>query len=103
MSPTNPSLCPKFESCCAPICPMDADWRKRSHRKGERVCLYLREASKNGGTLENHGYLPKVMRELITKVYPEIVSRHGAVRLALERAARQGSKVQTISRLRTDQ
>lgn len=100
MMPTSPNTCPKFESCSAPICPMDIDWQLRNHRKGERVCLYLREASKSGGKLENMGYLPEAMPERITQVYPEIVTRHGAIRLALQRAARQGSKVQTIARLR---
>lgn len=103
MLPINPNQCPKFASCSAPICPLDADWRKRSHRKGERVCLYLREASKNGGTLENTGYLPEALNEKISQAYPEIVTRHGAIRFALDRAAQQGSKAQRIARLRGEQ
>lgn len=32
--------CPKFNSCSAPICPLDKDWKSRV--KGGDICPYLR-------------------------------------------------------------
>jgi hypothetical protein len=41
-----PEICPRFEACSAPICPLDNEWRKRRMLKRERTCHYLREVSK---------------------------------------------------------
>ena len=43
--------CPRFDRCSAPICPLDADWRHRAHLTGEPICVFLREAAKQGGKL----------------------------------------------------
>lgn len=40
-----PEDCPRFSGCSANICPMDADWRKRSP-EGSPTCLYLLESVK---------------------------------------------------------
>jgi len=40
--------CPKFPTCSANICPLDPEWRKRTHLNGERVCMLLCEAAKPG-------------------------------------------------------
>jgi len=37
----SPDTCPKFDSCSAPICPLDPDWNKRVMLRDERVCFYL--------------------------------------------------------------
>ena len=42
--------CPKWHGCNAPICPLDLEMLERAHQNGERVCLYLREYAKPGGT-----------------------------------------------------
>jgi len=44
----NMEACPKYQSCSAPICPLDPNWRKALHLKHERVCFYLCEAQKDG-------------------------------------------------------
>lgn len=41
--------CPRYDKCSAPICPVDPNWRRRSHLEGERVCVWLTELSKAGG------------------------------------------------------
>ena len=38
--------CPKFDSCSAPVCPLDPAWQNIHQLKGERVCYYLTEYSK---------------------------------------------------------
>ncbi len=43
--------CPRFDRCSAPICPLDADWQHRAHLNGEPICIFLREAAKQGGKL----------------------------------------------------
>ena len=41
--------CPRYDTCSAPICPLDPDWRHRSHLPSERVSVWLTELSKPGG------------------------------------------------------
>lgn len=41
-----PADCPHYDTCSAPICPMDSDWRQRNMLKDEQVCLYIRKASR---------------------------------------------------------
>ncbi len=43
-----PSDCPEYIRCSAPICPLDLDWRLRTYDKGEATCLFLRETLKQG-------------------------------------------------------
>jgi hypothetical protein len=52
--------CPKFNSCSAPLCPLDIDYNKRSYLKGEPRCS-LRRAKrlKYGSVLPNKGLFPK--------------------------------------------
>jgi hypothetical protein len=44
----NPKDCPRFPTCNANICPLDADWRKRSHVPGEEACQVVMEHVKEG-------------------------------------------------------
>jgi hypothetical protein len=45
---SHPNECPRYDSCSAPLCPLDASWRLRVHRHGDRVCFYLCETVKAG-------------------------------------------------------
>jgi len=60
-----PDFCPKYEKCSANICPLDRDWKLRSHLKGEPTCFYLREYVKQGGIARLRGCIPKEMLEQI--------------------------------------
>jgi hypothetical protein len=42
------SDCTHFDKCSAPVCPLDSNWRERTHRAEDRVCLFLSEAVKPG-------------------------------------------------------
>lgn len=46
------STCPKYENCNANVCPIDQDWRLRSHLRGESSCHFLRLVVKNAATAE---------------------------------------------------
>ena len=55
-NPTVPMrACPKFDGCSAPICPLDPDWSRRIHRKGEPLCFYLLESVKPGARARYDG------------------------------------------------
>lgn len=83
-----PAACPKFEACSAPICPLDPDWAKRSHGKGEAVCHWLRLWAKNPASLDTAGIAAGVVAE----VAPNIVRTFGPLRRSLERAAKSAPK-----------
>ena len=93
-------LCPKYDRCSAPICPLDPHWRESTYLEGERVCLYLRELAK-GGDLGCRGSLPRGMALIVGRAYQQIVHTgvigalcgHGALRRALRYAANHGSKL----------
>lgn len=86
------SICPKFETCNAPICPLD-DWARSYHMDGEPICLYMREAAKRGGILKSDPYIPGKVAEKVTQAYPAIISRWGDIRRRLARAALTPSKM----------
>jgi hypothetical protein len=41
-------LCPKWNKCSAPICPLDDEWDRRRMLADEPVCFYLLEHAKEG-------------------------------------------------------
>jgi hypothetical protein len=43
--------CPKFNTCNAPVCPLEEEWTKRKHLSGDKCCVYLLESSKLGARL----------------------------------------------------
>jgi hypothetical protein len=89
--------CPNWESCNAPICPLDADWKKRNMLRGEAVCRYLREYAKvTSGKASNYffqGSLPEEVQKVIAKAYPDILASHGRINSAMKRAAKTPSKL----------
>jgi hypothetical protein len=89
--------CPNWESCNAPICPLDEHWRKRNKLDGEGTCRYIREWAKiRAGTCENahfKKYLPMEVQRLIAETYPDILDRHDLVKKAANRAAKTPSKL----------
>lgn len=92
-SPFVPNNCPKFSYCNAPICPLDPDWRLRTHLKGERACAFLREAMKPGGRARLRGIVPREIAEKVSEVLPGVLSQYGHLRRALRRAAKMPSRL----------
>jgi hypothetical protein len=92
--------CPNWESCNAPICPLDTDWRKRNMLHGETVCRYLREWAKvTSGKASNRVfkvYLPIEVQKAIAEAYPDILASHGCIKSAMKRAAKTPSKLGRI-------
>jgi len=85
--------CPKFDGCSAPICPLDADWPRRIHRKGEPVCFYLLEYVKPGSRARFQGCRAMFLYKAMESAIGRLCRRHAPVRRAVERAKRTGSRL----------
>ena len=86
--------CTKFESCNAPICPLDPDWRDRSHIDAERICFYLCEYAKPGGAARVGAGLAGELAEAIATAYPAVCARYGPIRRRLRRVAHTPSRLE---------
>ena len=79
--------CLRFDQCCAPICPIDTDWRKRAHRKGEAVCAYLRRYAKDPLWGQKQGTVPTELWLKVVEVYPQVIARYGPLKQVLKRSS----------------
>lgn len=79
--------CPKFDSCSAPICPLDPDWELRSHLDGERVCYYLTEYSKPATRPILRGGLAVQHYQAIKEGYPKVIAAHPRIKWQLQRSS----------------
>jgi hypothetical protein len=50
-----PRECPKYQSCSAPLCPLDDQWHLRGAHRSEPVCFYLCEYRKEGSVTRFEG------------------------------------------------
>lgn len=93
--------CPRWESCSAPVCPLDPIWRQVGHLSEERACLYLREIAKPGGFERIRSSLPGELADKVAEAYREIVGTAtmpgrrglGALRSRLNAASKTPSKL----------
>lgn len=88
----SPRKCPRFDSCSAPICPLDPGWRHRKLVGIEAACFWLREAVKDGGEAEIRAALPDDMARLVLDAVRPMSAAHAAIAYTLKRASRSGSK-----------
>ena len=96
------SLCPRYERCSAPICPLDPEWEQRTHIKGEPVCGLLLELAKDGGEANLRGCLPGGLVDRMVGSAPSLLARWAPLRRAFERASKQLSKLRLVGRLRKE-
>lgn len=87
--------CPKYDSCSAPICPLDPDWSRRIHRKGEPVCFYLLEYVKAGSKVRFEGCRALFLYDAMDSLVERLCRRHAPLRRAVDRAKRTGSRLNT--------
>lgn len=97
---TKPSHCPRFDHCSAPICPIDQDWRKRAHLRGEPICLYLRECVKPNARTNLDPHLGAELVATVMQVAPTIMLAQGDIRKRLALASVRGSKLASTQRLK---
>ena len=93
--------CPKFNSCRAPVCPLDPEWRERTQLNSEPVCFYLTEIVKNGGAERVRHGTPAGMAEQVANVLDELSMQvgHVYIRHKLRRAANTGSRISAGQKL----
>jgi hypothetical protein len=94
------SRCPRFDSCNANICPLDPQWPRAQHLKGEAVCGLLSELVKVGGRQRLEGRLTGDQLATLVREWPKIEARWGSIRAQLKRAALSGSKLESMQALR---
>ena len=85
-------LCPKFDHCSAPICPIDPEWQKRVHIKGDPVCFYLRQHAKDPLWGQKAGSVASKLIDKVGEVYLEVAARYGPLKTALVRAEKSPVK-----------
>jgi len=91
--------CPRFDSCNAPVCPLDPDWPRAQHLPGERVCGLLCELVKAGGEARLRARVPSELVDTLAGVCPNVAARWQRIRCELDRASRSGSKLESGTRL----
>ncbi len=89
----NMETCPKYKGCSAPICPLDPNWRKARHLKGERICFFLCEAQKGGSEAIFGGRGLGKLYRLMVEVIPDISIRWGAIKKVLAKAKKTSSRM----------
>jgi hypothetical protein len=87
-----PSYCNKFQSCNAPICPLDSARLDRAHLKGEAICFYLSEAQKSGARDRFRGCIEGEIYRAICEVEEHLKFAYAPLRKGLERASRTPSR-----------
>ena len=92
MTARTPQDCPRYNRCSANVCPLDADWRKRTHVRGDEVCLFLTESVKDNATgnfasLGLGWLLDRANHVLADMGLPD------GIKVTLERARNTGSRI----------
>lgn len=94
------ALCPKFDQCSAPICPLEATWWRAQHLPGDRICLWLREAVKPDGLARISRAATADIAGTVAEALPAIFACSSDIRHKLAAAARSGSKLDNMRALR---
>ena len=87
-----PEDCPKWKKCSAPICPLDPDWKRRSHVPREPICLWLREWAKQPSGGGWSVALGEERAARVAEVAPQAMAAWSDIRATLKAASRKGSK-----------
>ncbi len=88
--------CPRFDSCNAPICPLDPNWQCARQLPGEGVCFWLREAVKQGGIARIACAATEEIAAVVAETLPAIAASSSDIRHKLKVAARSGSKLESM-------
>ena len=89
----NMRVCPKFDRCAAPICPLDRAYQTRIYRKGEPICFYLLEYGKPNAKARFRGSMATFIYQAIEKDIQNLLCRYTPLRKALERARHTASRL----------
>lgn len=88
-----PEQCPKFQTCNAPICPLDASWHKRINRSEDATCYYLIESVKDDAQVNfERGGLGDLYNRVAGN-RAELSARYARLNYVIDRAAKTGSRM----------
>lgn len=85
--------CPKYETCSAPICPLDKDWKLRVLCIEDPTCFYLLESVKDASKTHFELAQLEVMYERIREVRNDICTTHKRLAKKVEAAKNSGSRM----------
>ena len=88
--------CPKYESCEAPLCPLDEEWNTRKMVQDENLCHYLCEASKEGVIERFEGRHDEPILTEAFSLSEEMRKYSKALDRGLERASNAPSVIPTV-------
>jgi len=91
-----PRDCPKWNTCSAPICPLDPLWPSAVHLGGEPICPYLLATGK-AGVQEKYGQDP-VYRQVLLEL-PLVLEKHPLIAYEVARSARTGFRGKTAAQM----
>lgn len=89
-----PSICPKFHTCNAPICPLDEDWCKRVNHEDDPTCYYLIESVKEGSQVNFERALLGELYQVIVRVRGDISKHFKRIEKKLEAAEKTPSRME---------
>ncbi len=95
-----PRECPRYGGCSAPVCPLDADWARRIHVRGDPVCLYLTEAVKDGAPTRFCRRPDEDIWRAATQLLTHRDTLDRDIQRKLLRAAKCGSQLDRLRNLR---
>jgi len=90
---TKPEHCPKYQSCNAPICPLDAKRHKRANTSDDATCFYLLESVKHGAKAHFQVALLGELYGVIVRARADIATSHKRIAAKLESAKKTGSRM----------
>ena len=87
------SDCSKYETCSAPVCPLDKDWKLRVLCIEDSTCFYLLESVKDAS--KTHFELAQLgeMYERICEIRDDICTTHKRISNKVEAAKNSGSRM----------
>lgn len=91
-----------MRACPAPICPLDRDWPRRVHRKGEPVCFYLLESVKPGARDRFERSMAIALYYAMERSTDALCTRHAPIRKALARAKWTGARMSINGQVTAD-
>jgi hypothetical protein len=82
-----PQECPIFQTCNAPVCPLDPAWRRACHLQGEQVCRYL--LARDKARAREH-YADDPTFAAVLEHAGDVCARHGDIARRVAKAAASG-------------
>lgn len=92
------ALCPKWEKCSAPICPLDTDWKKRMMLAEDRVCFLMNEAVKSGAEDRFKLSAYSELYATIHEAMHNIIASNVIIKNRLNKASNKQSRMEFVNR-----